>query len=110
MIEKLLDIARKNPDGFTVEVPALVVVTSGFVVAYAETQNSFGREGLEKALAHALSHSGFVGGWKDVEDGRFYFDSVRILHEVEEAKRLGREAGQIAIFDLDTETVIFLLE
>lgn len=45
-------------------------------------------------------HEKKVGGWLNEENEQFYFDSVRIFTNLEEAKRFGRENKQIAIFDI----------
>lgn len=49
-------IAEANPDGFTVDLTTLKKVTKGISVAYLETQDSFGEEGLKRVLNHALMH------------------------------------------------------
>ena len=43
-------IAEANPDGFTVDLTTLKKVTKGISVAYLETQDSFGEEGLKRVL------------------------------------------------------------
>lgn len=48
LIEAIKEIARKNPDGFTISIKDLSHVERGWVVAMMETQNSFGDEGLER--------------------------------------------------------------
>jgi len=45
-------------------------------------------------------HEKKVGGWLNEENEQFYFDSVRIFTNLEEAKQFGRENKQIAIFDI----------
>ena len=42
------------------------------------------------------------------DDGQFYYDSIRIFTDLEEAKRFGRENRQIAIFDLTNLRLIKL--
>jgi fructokinase len=101
-------IAKENPEGFTVDLTTLKKVTGGISVAYLETQNSFGDEGLKRVLKHALEHEKTVGGWPDNDDGSFYLDSVRIFTDLEAAKRFGRENKQIAIFDLTNLRLIKL--
>ena len=49
-----------------------------------------------------------VGGWLNEENQEFYFDSVRIFTNLEEAKRFGRENKQIAIFDISHMRLIKL--
>jgi fructokinase len=106
--EAVRKIAMENPDGFTVDLTTLKKVTGGISVAYLETQDCFGNEGLKRVLNHALIHEKTVGGWLDDESGDFYFDSVRIFTNLDEAKRFGRENKQIAIFDITNLRLIKL--
>ena len=100
LFKAILEIAKQNPDGFTVDLTTLKKVTKGISVAYLETQDSFGEDGLKRVLNHALEHEKKVGGWLNEENNLFYFDSIRIFTNLEEAKQFGRENKQIAIFDL----------
>jgi len=93
-------IAAECPDGFTVRVPEMEFVISGYVVAYEETQNCFGDDGLRKVLAHALAHDKIVGGWLNLDNRQYYFDSSRVFETLEEAKAFGLANNQIAFFDL----------
>lgn len=106
MLERLLTIAKRNPEGFSVRLPNLDPVTSGIAAAYAETQDSHGRAGLERCIDHALTHGKVVGGWLNEENGRYYFDSVRIFTNFEKAKAFGKANGQIAIYDISQKRVI----
>lgn len=101
LLNSVLAIAAANPFGFTASINDLSVPVSGYAVAAAETQNSFGPSGLADVLilAPALGAQ-FVGGWLDEETGKFYFDATFVVDDLEEAKELGRRNGQIAIFDL----------
>ncbi|MDR1918677.1 MAG: hypothetical protein LBQ65_03395 [Tannerellaceae bacterium] len=101
-------IAEENPLGFTVDLTTLKKVTVGISVAYLETQDSFGDEGLKRVLKHALDNEKAVGGWFNDEDGFFYYDSIRIFTDLEEAKCFGRDNNQIAIFDLSNLRLIKL--
>ena len=109
LFEAILAIAKQNPDGFTVDLTTLKKVTKGISVAYLETQDSFGEEGLKRVLNHAEMHEKKVGGWLNEENQEFYFDSVRVFTNLEEAKRFGRENKQIAIFDISHMRLIKLL-
>jgi hypothetical protein len=102
------EIAKKNPDGFTISLPSLKSVKKGISVAYLETQNSFDSEGLEKVLNHALEHEKIVGGWLDEEDGKYYYDSCKIFENREEAIKFGKQNKQIAIFDITNLELIKL--
>lgn len=106
--EAIEEIARQNPDGFTVDLTTLKKVTKGISVAYLETQDSFDEEGLKRVLSHAMAHDRKVGGWFNEENGMFYYDSIRIFTDLEKAKRFGRENNQIAIFNLTTLELIKL--
>ena len=101
-------IAKQNPDGFTVDITTLQKVKKGISVAYLDTQDSFGDEGLKIVLEHAEKHENKVGGWLNEEDGYFYYDSVNIYLDRNEAIQAGRENKQIAIFDLTTLELIKL--
>ena len=101
MITEIQKIAEANKEGFTIELEYLTHVTTGIVVAYKETQNSFGDEGLIKCVNHALYNDNIVGGWFNEADNQFYFDSCRTFENLTEAIEFGRLNGQTAIFDLD---------
>lgn len=101
-------MAEQNPLGFTVSLPTLKRLTGGISVAYLETQDCFGDEGLKRVLKHALEHEKTAGGWLNRENGKFYYDSVRIFTDLEEAKRFARENKQLAIFDLGNLRLIWL--
>lgn len=106
LIEAIKEIAKKNPEGFTISINDLSDVKRGWVVAMKETQNSFGDEGLRKVLEVAQRTSYIMGGWKDGK--LFYYDAVWISEVKEEAIRIGRENEQIAIYNIETATLIYL--
>lgn len=108
LIDAIQKIAEQNPEGFTVDLTTLKRITKGISVAYIETQDSFGIEGLERVINHALGHDRKVGGWMNEDDGQYYYDSIRIFTNLEEAKRFGKENKQIAIFDLTNLRLIKL--
>lgn len=96
-------LATKNPNGFTVDKRTLKSITSGFAVAVSETQNSFGAEGVKKAVSHAeeKSYIEAIGGWFNSEDKQYYFDAVMVVQEQDVAAELGYRNKQKAIFDLN---------
>lgn len=108
LVNAIFEIAKENPEGFTVEVPSLKPVTGGYIAAYAATQNSFGRKGLEKVISHALEHGRVIGGWRNAENRKFYFDSNAVFADKDAAIEFGRKNKQIAVFDLDSLTEIRL--
>lgn len=103
MIEKIMQIALVNPDGFTVYTSNLEHVKKGWVVAMKETQNCFGQVGLQKVLDIKPRT---IGGWLDGKD--FYFDAVMIFDNEEDATRAGIENEQIAIFNIEQSRLKFL--
>ena len=101
-VSALIAIADQNPEGFTVDASTLEPVTTGYSVAIAETQNSFGPAGLENVHdAIICGMAECVGGWFDSESGKYYFDAVNIYRNKYQAIEIGRANSQIAIFDLD---------
>lgn len=96
-------VAAVNPEGFTVNAETLQPVKHGFAVAVAETQNSFGPEGLARCMEYAANHPEVTafGGWLDTETGLYYYDCVCIVYSEEEARTLAIQNKQIAFFDLD---------
>lgn len=106
LIKNIKEIANKNPQGFTISLPTLEHVKTGWVVALKETQNSFGDVGLEKVLTMSLTTSNQLGGWKEGKD--FYWDTVINLESKEEAIKVGIENEQIAIYHIETATLIYL--
>lgn len=100
----LQTVAAANLDGFTVDKNTFEPITNGFAVAVAETQNSFDLDGAKNVIKYAYIHPEVcaLGGWYNSENGKFYYDAVIIVHDLETAKRLGRENEQIAIFNLST--------
>lgn len=105
----ILNIAINNPQGFTFNLQTRqLVTTGGWVVAYKATQNSFGESGLRTCLEHASNHQNLVGGWLNEDNDLFYFDSVMIIEDKEEAIRVARDNEQIGIYHIDTDTYLDL--
>ena len=98
----LAAIAMNNKDGFTVNAANLQPVKSGYAVAVADTQNSFGLSGLANVVKYVSDHPNInaFGGWYNSDNNQFYFDATVIVDDLETAKDLGRYNKQIAIFDL----------
>ena len=78
------------------------LLTAFFAVAVADTQNSFGFEGLANVVKYVSEHPevNAFGGWYDSENNMYYYDATVIVNDLEAAKELGRINNQIAIFDL----------
>lgn len=99
----LMNIAAANTEGYTVDATTLQPVTSGYAVAVADTQNSFGEEGCKRVVNYVTSNEyiNAFGGWLNTENNEFYFDATIICSSKEEAEALARANDQIAYFDLN---------
>ena len=106
----LATIALENKEGYTVNAATLQPVTTGYAVAVADTQDSFGFEGLANVVKYVSEHPEInaFGGWYNRENNMYYFDATVIVNNLEDAKELGRINNQIAIFDLANLTEIKL--
>ena len=98
----LAAIAMNNKEGFTVNAATLQPKTTGYAVAVADKQNSFGIEGLVNVVKYVSDHPTInaFGGWYNSENNMYYFDATVIVNDLAAAKELGRINKQIAIFDL----------
>lgn len=98
----LATIAINNKEGFTVNAATLQPVTTGYAVAVADTQNSFGLEGLANVVKYVSEHPEIdaFGGWYNSENNMYYFDATVIVNDLKVAKELGRVHKQLAIFAL----------
>ena len=98
----LAAIAMANKEGFTVSAANLQPVKRGYAVAVADTQNSFGLEGLANVVKYVSEHPevNAFGGWYNCDNNMYYFDATVIVDNLAAAKELGRINKQIAIFDL----------
>ena len=98
----LATIAMNNKEGFTVNAATLQPVTSGYAVAVADTQNSYGISGLANVVRYVSEHPevNAVGGWYNRDNDLYYFDATIVVNDLKLAMDLGRANKQIAIFDL----------
>ena len=96
----LAAIAAANPEGYTVDAPTLAPVTYGSAVAVADTQNSFGPEGLARVIGYVANHDDCqaFGGWYNKDDGQFYFDATIVVFDKEKAIELARRHDQKAFY------------
>lgn len=99
----LTTIAATNMDGYTVNAQTLRPITTGYAVAVAATQNSFGPEGLAKVIKYVQDHPEIdaFGGWYNSDDEHFYFDATIIVATKSEAIELARINKQLAFYCLD---------
>ena len=93
-------MGQMYPEGFTLDINTMRQPTEGIYVSYAATQNSFDRKSIPGVVAHARKHYNNVGGWRDPETGKFYFDSNRVFPEdsLAAAVAFARENGQHSVY------------
>ncbi len=96
-LTRLWKVAHENPEGFTSFITGDIVPAMGFCVAYEETQNCFGEDGLARAYDIAQTQDGILGGWKD--GGQYYFDSVQLVGDMDTAIKLAYRRHQLAFFN-----------
>lgn len=98
----LVNIAITNKNGYTVNAATLQPVKSGYAVAVADTQNSFGLQGLANVIKYVEEHPEInaFGGWYNSKNNMFYFDATVIVDDLAAAIELGRINKQLAIYDL----------
>lgn len=99
---------EKNKQGFTIYTYGLDKPVSGYCVAYSDTQNYFGRDGLDRAIEHAQTHSQIIGGWR--AGTKTYFDSVRVFHTKEAAVEAAIIENQLAFYDISAREIIIRQE
>ena len=108
----LVDLIRKNPDGFTVDPDSLEAPSGGFAVAPVKaaemviardnlTESNIRQLAEDLANLSSLSNRKFyAGGWFNSEDGKFYLDATIVADNIEDALYIADSSNQIAIFDL----------
>lgn len=100
ILRRLAELIETRPDGFTISSDMTEEPTKGYAVAV--TQNCFGLEGLGRVLHEVgINPTYHIGGWLDKNTGLFYFDAVRVVETLAEAKQIGHDYRQMAIFDLE---------
>ena len=101
-ILRALEVAQENTQGFTIWHDMSEMPTSGYAVAYRETQDSHGITGFLRSLAFAIDNNTHFGGWLDKDTEKYYFDAVKVFEvgELKQAIAFAIQERQIAIFDI----------
>lgn len=102
LVNILWAMGEMYPDGFTIDINTLRQPTQGIAVSYAATQNSFDKKDIPAVIKHAKAHNGYVGGWYNPENGKYYFDSTRLFPEdsLTAALAFARENGQSVVYNI----------
>ncbi|MBR3945808.1 MAG: hypothetical protein IKJ56_01755 [Bacteroidales bacterium] len=100
--DKIWNYSQSHPDGFTLDIRTMTEPTEGIAVSYLATQGCHSRKKLNRVVRHALHHDGYVGGWLDITDSLYYFDSTRLFPEdsLDAAIKFGLENKQKAIYSI----------
>jgi len=107
LMQAIEEIAKENPEGFTLRITTMELVSTGIAVGHAETQHCYSRAGLYVCIEHALYNYGVIGGWRN-QNGEMQYDSVRMFKDLRAAVKWGRKQKQYAIFDIDNGWEIVL--
>lgn len=100
-ISTIMAIATMNASGFTISANTLQSINKGYAVAIAETQNSFGIDGIANVIrAISEGKANAIGGWYDNQTGLYYYDAVMVYSNYDAAYRAAIENEQLASFDL----------
>lgn len=101
LADKLLEYARKNPEGFTVKIvngkitPVKYTKNKRFVVS--KTNNTT-RADVRRVFED--DYTGYAGGWFDKKTKKYYIDKNVIIRDKKRALQRARKYRQKAIFDL----------
>lgn len=107
----LADALRVPDGGFTLDPATGAAIESGYVVSvHPDRERVFDRPvtGADLAayiadMVQVLARPGRAfGGWHDPDSGRAHLDVSVVVASLADAMTLGRAAGQLAVFDLDT--------
>lgn len=82
------------------------VAVAGIAPALKVAEKAFTAEVLEKTL-RLFAGTALYGAWVDPE-GILWLEPTEVYQDRETAIRIGRQRGEIAVFDLDTGEEIFL--
>lgn len=110
VIKTLTEVARDNPDGFTIDVSDGTSKTTGFAVAPLKMTEFKTEELTEEVLSDYLDKFRVVfrndpracfGGWFNTATGQYVLDVSYVVESEEEALYLAELGNQDAIFHLD---------
>lgn len=109
----LKQMVRDN-GGFSVS-PSGDSPKSGFMVSvrdlYKISLDLIEQDEIDFASDIASEINGYIGGWLDVNDtniNNFYMDISVNIQDKEQALKVARENGQLAIYDIEKNESIYL--
>lgn len=114
MLTAAFDIARtlRLNGGFTFTRDHVLNPSEGFCVGRGSEgivlSNSADVAEIATAVETVWNTGAAVGGWIDKETGLVYVDPVDVIADLSAALSLGKERGEIAIYDLGTRSEIRL--
>lgn len=107
ILRRVAELIETRPDGFTISSDMTEEPVTGYAVAI--TQDCFDLEGLGRVITEVgKNQTLFIGGWLNPDNDQFYFDAVKVVDTLAEAKHIGGQTGQLAIYDLANQITIEL--
>jgi len=102
LVNVIWAMGQMYPEGFTIDIHTLQQPRKGIAVSYLATQNSFDKKDIPAVLKHARAHDGYIGGWYNAENGKYYFDSTRLFPEdsLTAALAFARANEQNTVYDI----------
>lgn len=106
----------ENPSGGTVSLTADPLPTYGYFVGgvvsalIVDESNATPVTEIDFFIRYVRESTGalYLGWWTDEETGKLYVDATTWVADVDKALRLGEERGEIAIFDIECKTSLYL--
>lgn len=106
-MDRLNELLRTK-ERFTFDLRGDCQVYEGIVSAYRATQDADHFTDLLKVVAHANSHDGIIGAWKDPGSGAVQYDSCRLFTDLANAKRFALAQKQRSVFNLYRNEEVWL--
>jgi hypothetical protein len=107
--ERFAQVKEAFPEGFTLNIAGNVVYEGGYVVGVRSFETAFDAAHWVAANYPSNESNVGIGYWVD-DDGKEYIDAVVIVQRKTLALRIARAHKQIAIYDLDSKTTIYVAD
>lgn len=103
LYDKLLKLAKENPDGFTVYVEKgrIRKFTPTARKKYVISKTNNNTTAKIKQSFRNNEYTGYAGGWYDKKNDKYYIDKNVVVGKKEDAEKLARRYKQLAYFDFE---------
>jgi hypothetical protein len=115
MMGKIAELAKANPNGFTIDISTGEMQTTGYAVSPAKetetridvpTKDDVGAFIDRFQSVFETDKRAFLGGWFDSKTNKFVLDVSFVVDSLEDALYIGDIGNQDAIFHLDNQEEI----